>query len=100
MLHDDSSILGEIYQLNLTYLEMLRRSLAQNFEAAVEAFGLSDEVARELANIAPERMEKFARTSQLLLRFKFNEVQFLRVLGEKINPVFAQQVKGKETVSA
>jgi flagellar transcriptional activator FlhD len=100
MLPDDSSILSEIYQLNRTYLVMVHRYLTDDFEAAVDSFGLSEDLARELAKISPEKMDRLARASQLLLRFKFNEVQFLHALGEKIDPDVARQPWVKDGVSA
>ncbi len=99
MLHD-STILGEIYRLNRTYLTMLHRHLQEDFAAAVDVFGLSDEMAHALAKNTPETLDRLARTSQLLLRFKFNEVQFLHALGEKVSPGVARQLEAKEPLSA
>ncbi|MGF6603258.1 flagellar transcriptional activator FlhD [Paraburkholderia sp. GAS448] len=99
MLHD-TTILGEIYQLNRAYLTMLHRNLQEDFAAAVDAFGLSEEIARALVKNTPEKLDRLARSSQLLLRFKFNDVQFLHALGEKIGPGVARQIETKETLSA
>lgn len=96
----ESTILGEIYQLNRAYLTMLHRHLHEDFAVAVDAFGLSKEIARVLSTSTPEKMDRLARTSQMLLRFKFNEVQFLRSLGEKVGPEVGQQIMANETLPA
>ncbi|PNE59611.1 hypothetical protein A8H39_00235 [Paraburkholderia fungorum] len=95
----DTTILGEIYQLNRTYLSMLHRYLHEDFAVAADAFGLPEEVARALAKHTPEKLDRLARTSQLILRFKFNDVQFLRALGEKIGPEVIHQTEPHETLS-
>ncbi|VVE16797.1 MULTISPECIES: flagellar transcriptional regulator FlhD [Pandoraea] len=96
----NSTILGEIYRLNLAYLTMLHRNLLADFATAVDTFGLSEEIAAAIVNSKPDKLARLARTPQLLLRVRFNDVQFLRTLAAKVGPGIAQKIESEEASSA
>lgn len=96
----DTTLLSEIHGLNRSYLSLLQRSLREDFAAATRGFELSAEVGQVLVQCSPERLDKLARTPQLLLRFHFNDVQFLQALGAKIAPGASSEVQPDDALSA
>ncbi|WP_321935512.1 flagellar transcriptional regulator FlhD [Paraburkholderia sp. J8-2] len=77
------SDLSAIYEVNLRFLLLIQNLLREDIDAAVEQFGMTSEMAAVMGNLSEVQVDQLARSSFLLCRFRFNDVQILSALGEK-----------------
>jgi flagellar transcriptional activator FlhD len=95
VLHEVNSgttLLGEILELNLTYLLLAQRELKRDFQAACNAFNFSAELADVLANLTAQQMKKLATTNGLLLRFNWSDTLILERLANKAPTALSARV--------
>nr|WP_254226344.1 flagellar transcriptional regulator FlhD [Burkholderia multivorans] len=87
-----TTLLGEILELNLTYLLLAQRELKRDFQAACNAFNFSTELAQVLANLTAQQIKKLATTNGLLLRFNWNDALILERLANKAPTILTAPV--------
>ncbi|HEX7907479.1 MAG TPA: flagellar transcriptional regulator FlhD [Paraburkholderia sp.] len=69
-----------IHEINLAYLLLTRRLLAEDKASGMSSLGVSSEVADVLLALSPEEIERLASTSQILCSFRFLDHTVLSTL--------------------
>ena len=75
-----SDMLGEIKELNLTYLMLAQHMIREDKSAAVFRLGISQELADILADLSAGQVLKMASTNMLLCRMRFDDRLILGLL--------------------
>ena len=75
-----SDMLGEIKELNLTYLMLAQHMIREDKSAAVFRLGISQELADILADLSTGQVLKMASTNMLLCRMRFDDRLILGLL--------------------
>ena len=73
-------MLGEIKELNLTYLMLAQHMIREDKSAAVFRLGISQELADILADLSTGQVLKMASTNMLLCRMRFDDRLILGLL--------------------
>jgi len=76
----DESLLGDIREVNLSYLLLAQRMLRDDYASAIFRLGFSNEVADILMRLSPAQLVKLASSSSLLCRFRFDDYSLLSAL--------------------
>lgn len=79
----NSEMLGEIKEVNLSYLLLAQRLLREDKAMGMFRMGVSEELADVLANLSLAQTVKLAASSQLLCRFRFDDHAVLSSLTDK-----------------
>ena len=75
-----SDMLGEIKELNLTYLMLAQHMIREDKSAAVFRLGISQQLADILADLSTGQVLKMASTNMLLCRMRFDDRLILGLL--------------------
>lgn len=75
-----SSMLGEIKELNLTYLMLAQHMIREDRSAAVYRLGISQQLADIMADLTPGQVLKMAGANVLLCRMRFDDRLILGLL--------------------
>ena len=75
-----SDLLGEIKELNLTYLMLAQQMIRDDVSAAVYRLGISEQLAHILADLTPGQVLKMAGANVLLCRMRFDDRLILGLL--------------------
>ena len=75
-----SDMLGEIKELNLTYLMLAQHMIREDKSAAVFRLGISQQLADVLADLSAGQVLKMASTNMLLCRMRFDDRLILGLL--------------------
>jgi flagellar transcriptional activator FlhD len=75
-----SDMLGEIKELNLTYLMLAQHMIREDKSAAVYRLGISQQSADILADLSPGQVLKMASANVLLCRMRFDDRLILGLL--------------------
>ena len=75
-----SDMLGEIKELNLTYLMLAQHMIREDKSAAVYRLGISLQSADILADLSVGQVLKMARANVLLCRMRFDDRLILGLL--------------------
>ena len=75
-----SDMLGEIRELNLTYLMLAQHMIREDRASAVYRLGISQQLADILADLTPGQVLKMASASVLLCRMRFDDRLILGLL--------------------
>ena len=75
-----SDMLGEIKELNLTYLMLAQHMIREDKSAAVYRLGISQQLADILGDLTPGQVLKMAATNVLLCRMRFDAPLILGLL--------------------
>lgn len=78
---DNSQLLDEIREANLTYLLLAQRMIKDDKAAALFRLGINKEAADLIAALTPGQLLKIAGGNMLLCRFRFDN----RVLGDMLS---------------
>jgi len=78
---DNSQLLDEIREANLTYLLLAQRMIKDDKAAALFRLGINKEAADLIGALTPAQLLKIAGGNMLLCRFRFDN----RVLGEMLS---------------
>ena len=78
---DNSQLLDEIREANLTYLLLAQRMIKDDKAAALFRLGINKEAADLIAALTPAQLLKIAGGNMLLCRFRFDN----RVLGDMLS---------------
>ena len=73
-------MLGEIKELNLTYLMLAQQMIREDRSAAVYRLGISLQLAELLAGLTPAQVLKMAGSNVLLCRMRFDDRLILGLL--------------------
>lgn len=77
-------LLGEIEDINLTYLMLAQRLLREDYATARFRLKLDDSMAGVLTSLSVKQLSQLARTNQFLFRLCFdNGEQVAKVIGKK-----------------
>ncbi len=75
-----SDMLGEIRELNLTYLMLAQHMIREDKSAAVYRLGISQQMADVLADLTAAQVLKMASANVLLCRMRFDDRLILGLL--------------------
>jgi len=75
-----SDMLGEIKEINLTYLMLAQQMIHDDRSAAVYRLGISQQLADILADLTPGQVLKMAGANVLLCRMRFDDRLILSLL--------------------
>ena len=78
---DNSQLLNEIREANLTYLLLAERMITDDKAAALFRLGIAKDAAELIEALTPAQMLKIAAGNMLLCRFRFDN----RVLGDMLS---------------
>ncbi|WP_167519487.1 flagellar transcriptional regulator FlhD [Intestinirhabdus alba] len=70
-----SELLKHIYDINLSYLLLAQRLIAQDKASAMFRLGIDEEMANTLGALTLPQMVKLAETNQLVCHFRFDNHQ-------------------------
>jgi flagellar transcriptional activator FlhD len=73
-------MLGEIKELNLTYLMLAQQMIREDKSAAAYRLGISEQLADILADLTPGQVLKMAGANVLLCRMRFDDRLILGLL--------------------
>ncbi|WP_205183592.1 flagellar transcriptional regulator FlhD [Burkholderia sp. LMG 13014] len=80
----DSDTLNEIQSVNLSYLRLLQTILRDSKVEGMSRLGIAEPIADRLLSLSEAQMILLARTTQLLLRFRFDDKSVLSALADKV----------------
>jgi len=72
-MNNNTQLLEEIREANLSYLMLAQRMLRDDREEGMFRLGLSAEVAEIVAQLSPAQILKAAASNMLLAQFRFND---------------------------
>ncbi len=75
-----SNMLGEIKELNLTYLMLAQHMIREDKSAAVYRLGIGQQLADIIADLTPGQVLKMAGANVLLCRMRFDDQLILGLL--------------------
>ena len=78
----DTSLLADIREVNMSYLLLAQRMLRDDLGSAMFRLGFSAEVAEVIAHLSPSQLVRLAASSSLLCRFGFDDVNMLSALNQ------------------
>jgi len=76
----DNSSLGDIHEVNLSYLMLAQRLLRENYAAGMFRLGFNADVAEIVMHLSPAQLVKLAGSSSLVCRFRLNDCDLLSAL--------------------
>lgn len=75
-----TDFLKHIYDINLSYLLLAQKLIAQEKATAMFRLGVSDAMATTLANLSLQQLVKLAETNQLICQFRFENSETIERL--------------------
>lgn len=80
----DNSLLGDIQEVNLSYLMLAQRLLRENLPAAMFRLGFDTDVAEIVVRLSPAQLVKLASSSSLICGFRLNDYSLLSALTQDV----------------
>ncbi len=80
----DNSLLGDIQEVNLSYLMLAQRLLRENLPAAMFRLGFDADVADIVMRLSPAQLVKLASSSSLICGFRLNDYSLLSALTQDV----------------
>lgn len=77
---NETSLINEIEDLNLTYLLLAQRMLQTDRPSAMFRLKIDSDMAELLLSLSARQLAKLARSNQLLCRFGYNDAAQLRAV--------------------
>lgn len=87
-----SELLKHIYDINLSYLLLAQRLIAQDKATAMFRLGMNEEMANTLGELTLPEMVKLAETNQLVCHFRFDHAQTIAQLTQESRVDDLQQI--------
>lgn len=84
MLTSGNTLLGDIQEVNLSYLLLAQRLLRDNFAAGIYRLGFNEDVAETVLNLSPAQMMKLSASNTLLCAFRLNDYELLSTLTQDV----------------
>jgi flagellar transcriptional activator FlhD len=79
-MQDDSRLLTEIREANLSYLILAQSLVRQDKAQALFRLGISEQVADLLAALTPSQLLKVASSNMLMFRFRYDDAMIWSLL--------------------
>lgn len=80
----DNSLLGDIQEVNLSYLLLAQRLLRENFAAGMYRLGFGEDVAETVLNLSPSQVIRLSAANTLLCAFRLNDYELLSTLTQDV----------------
>lgn len=80
----DNNVLGDIQEVNLSYLMLAQRLLRENYAAGMYRLGFDSDVADIVLGLSPAQLVKLASTNTLICGFRLNDYELLSTLGQDV----------------
>lgn len=80
----DTTVLGDIQEVNLSYLMLAQRLLRENYAAGMYRLGFDSDVADIMLGLSPAQLVKLASTNTLICGFRLNDYELLSTLGQDV----------------
>jgi len=80
----DNNVLGDIQEVNLSYLMLAQRLLRDNYASGMYRLGFDSDVADIVLGLSPAQLVKLASTNTLICGFRLNDYQLLSTLGQDV----------------
>ncbi len=80
----DNTLLGDIQEVNLSYLLLAQRLLRENFAAGVYRLGFDQDVAETVLNLSPAQVIRLSASNTLLCAFRLNDYDLLSTLTQDV----------------
>ena len=80
----DNSSLGDIREVNLSYLMLAQRLLRENYAAGMFRLGFNEDVADIIMRLSPAQLVKLASSSSLICGFRLNDYDLLSALTQEV----------------
>lgn len=80
----DNNVLGDIQEVNLSYLMLAQRLLRDNYAAGMYRLGFDSDVADIVLSLSPAQLVKLASSNMLICGFRLNDYQLLSTLGQGV----------------
>ncbi len=80
----DNSLLGDIQEVNLSYLMLAQRLLRENLPAAMFRLGFDADVAAIITRLSPAQLVRLASSSSLVCGFRLNDYNLLSTLTQDV----------------
>ncbi len=75
-----NDLLKNIYDINLSYLLLAQKLIAQEKASAMFRLGISDTMATRLASLSLHQLIKLAETNQLICQFRLKNSDTIEIL--------------------
>lgn len=85
-------LLKHIYDINLSYLLLTQRLIAQDKVSAMFRLGIDEKMADVLSALTLQQMVKLAETNQLICQFRFDNAQTITRLTQESRVDDLQQI--------
>lgn len=80
----DSNLLGDIQEVNLSYLMLAQRLLRENYASGMYRLGFDSDVADIVLSLSPAQLVKLASANTLICGFRLNDYELLSTLGQDV----------------
>lgn len=80
----DNTLLGDIQEVNLSYLLLAQRLLRENFSAGMYRLGFDQDVAETVLNLSPAQVIRLSSSNTLLCGFRLNDYELLSTLTQDV----------------
>lgn len=80
----ENSLLGDIQEVNLSYLMLAQRLLRENFAAGMYRLGFDTDVAETVLRLSPAQVVKLSSSNTLLCAFRLNDYDLLSTLTQDV----------------
>lgn len=80
----DNSVMGDIQEVNLSYLMLAQRLLRDNMAAGMFRLGFDSDVAEIVMRLSPSQLVKLAGSSSLICGFRLSDYSLLSALTQDV----------------
>lgn len=80
----DNTLLGDIQEVNLSYLLLAQRLLRENFAAGMYRLGFDQDVAETVLNLSPAQVIRLSSSNTLLCAFRLSDYELLSTLTQEV----------------
>lgn len=87
----DQSLLGDIQEINLSYLMLAQRLLRDDHATGMARLGLTEDVADLILQLSPAQLVRLAGSSSVICRFRLNDYELLSTLTRDVLGGILQQ---------
>lgn len=88
---ENTALLQDIQEVNLSYLMLAQRLLRENLAAGMFRLGISDDAAGILLELSPAQLVKLASSSSLVCGFRLDDYSLLSSLTRDVLDGVLQQ---------
>lgn len=87
----NQSLLGDIHEINLSYLMLAQRLLRDDYATGMARLGLNEDVAEMLLSLSPAQLVRLAGTGSVVCSFRLNDYELLSALSRDVLGGILQQ---------